>query len=167
MTKPPSKRGAGRGKSPGKSTPAGTSRSPSAAPPRKGKPPGNRPGWMPTEHAPVAGARFPRTTAGASRSHDGHDPHAAREASRYEQPIASREMILQVLAANDGPMDADALAQKLALTAPDRFDALAKRLGAMLREGQVLQNRKGAYAPAERLDLIPGTVIANPEGFGF
>ena len=102
-----------------------------------------------------------------ARTQDDHDPHAAREAARYEQPIASREMILQVLTASDGPMDADALAQKLALTAPDRFDALSKRLGAMLRDGQLLQNRKGAYAPAERLDLIAGTVIANPEGFGF
>ncbi|RZA16229.1 MAG: ribonuclease R, partial [Lysobacteraceae bacterium] len=95
------------------------------------------------------------------------DPHAAREAQRYAQPIASREMILQVLAASDGPLDADALAQKLALTAPDRFEALEKRLGAMLRDGQLLQNRRGGYAPAERMDLVPGVVIANENGFGF
>nr|WP_233511720.1 ribonuclease R [Luteimonas weifangensis] len=96
-----------------------------------------------------------------------HDPHAAREAQRYEQPIASREMILQVLAAHDGPMDAQALASRLALTAPERFDALNKRLGAMLRDGQLLQNRRGGFVPAERADLIAGTVIANPDGFGF
>ena len=76
-------------------------------------------------------------------------------------------MILQVLAASDGPMDTDALARKLALTAPERFDALEKRLGAMLRDGQLLQNRRGGYVPAERADLIAGTVIANPDGFGF
>jgi ribonuclease R len=76
-------------------------------------------------------------------------------------------MILQLLAAADGPMDADALAEKLALTAPDRFDALGKRLAAMLRDGQLLQNRRGGYAPAARMDLIPGVVIANPDGFGF
>lgn len=103
----------------------------------------------------------------ATRAAVTHDPQAAREAQRYDQPIASREMILQVLAANDGPMDADALAQKLALTAPDRFDALSKRLAAMLRDGQLLQNRRGGYAPAERMDLIAGSVIANPNGFGF
>ncbi|HSR65601.1 MAG TPA: ribonuclease R [Xanthomonadaceae bacterium] len=96
-----------------------------------------------------------------------HDPHAEREASRYEQPIASREMILAVLASSDGPMDADALAQRLGLAAPDRFEALSKRLGAMLRDGQLLQNRRGGYAPAERMDLVPGVVIANPDGFGF
>src|SRR3546814_5586778 len=37
----------------------------------------------------------------------------------------------------------------------------------MVRDGQLLQNRRGGYVPAERLDLIPGTVIANPNGFGF
>ena len=37
----------------------------------------------------------------------GSDPHAEREASRYEQPIASREMILRVL--GDGPLSAEAL----------------------------------------------------------
>ncbi|HMT38344.1 MAG TPA: ribonuclease R, partial [Thermomonas sp.] len=95
------------------------------------------------------------------------DPHAQREAQRYANPIASREMILQVLAAADGPMDAEALAAKLALDAPDRFDALQKRLSAMLREGQLLQNRRGGYVPAARADLVSGTVIANPDGFGF
>ncbi len=171
MTKPPSKRGAGRGRTPGKSGtsdrvgPAGRSGTSdrAGAKPRKGRPLARtdaRPAWMPEEPAAARGA--PR----AARN-DGSDPHATREAARYEQPIASREMILQVLAASDGPMDADALAEKLALSAPDRFDALSKRLGAMLREGQLLQNRKGAYAPAERMDLIPGVVIANPDGFGF
>ncbi|MDI1252840.1 ribonuclease R [Thermomonas sp.] len=98
---------------------------------------------------------------------DGHDPHAEREAQRYAQPIASREMILQVLAEHDGPMDAEGLSRKLALTEPDRFEALEKRLQAMLRDGQLLQNRRGGFVPVERADLIPGTVIANPNGFGF
>lgn len=95
------------------------------------------------------------------------DPQAAREASRYEQPIASREMIVQLLATADGPLDAVEVANRLGLTEPDRLDALNKRLGAMLRDGQLLQNRRGGYAPAARMDLIPGVVIANPDGFGF
>jgi ribonuclease R len=95
------------------------------------------------------------------------DPQAAREAGRYENPIASREAILQLLSDADGPLDLGTLAEMLDLTAPERAEALAKRLGAMVRDGQLLQNRKGAFAPAERLHLIPGTVIANPEGFGF
>ncbi len=117
---------------------------------------------MPDPPAPARDAK-PRGAPRSPRT----DPHARREAERYADPIASREMILQVLATSDGPMDADALARKLALAAPDRFAALEKRLAAMLRDGQLLQNRRGGYVPAARADLIAGTVIANPDGFGF
>ena len=105
--------------------------------------------------------------SGPARSRPFNDPHAAREAARYADPIASREAILALLAAAEGPQTADDIAAKLGLTAPDRFDALGKRLGAMLREGQLLQNRRGGYAPAKQMDVIPGVVIANPNGFGF
>ncbi|MBN8262233.1 MAG: ribonuclease R, partial [Xanthomonadales bacterium] len=126
---------------------------------------GKRPPWMP-DLPPPRGGKRPGPPMPPPRAPIA-DPQARREAERYANPIASREMILQVLAAADGPMDAEALAAKLALEAPDRFDALQKRLSAMLREGQLLQNRRGGYVPAARADLVPGTVIANPDGFGF
>src|SRR5262249_14500528 len=44
---------------------------------------------------------------------------------------------------------------------------LNKRLAAMLRDGQLIQNRRGGYGVASKLDLIPGAVIANAEGYGF
>ncbi len=165
MSKPPSKRGGSRAKGPGGNRPGPRSDAPK---PTGGKragtaPAGKRPPWMPDLPAPAAGKRPGPQPPRAP----GFDPHAQREAQRYANPIASREMILQVLAAADGPMDADALAAKLALDAPDRFDALQKRLSAMLREGQLLQNRRGGYVPAARADLVSGTVIANPDGFGF
>ena len=153
MKKTP-KRGSGRGKAPGRDD----GKSHGAKQGRPGKQATTRrPGWMPEAVPAPRGKRGPDAPS--------HDPHAAREAQRYEQPIASREMILQVLAAHDGPMDAQALAEKLALTAPDRLDALNKRLGAMLRDGQLLQNRRGGFVPAERADLVSGTIIANPEAF--
>ena len=133
-----------------------------------------RPAWLPEnlQHGRPAKTAKPGTGASpAPRSGKAppayNDPYAEREATRYEQPIASREAILQLLATADGPMRAEVLAETLGLSAPDRFDALGKRLAAMLREGQLLQNRKGEFAPAARMDLIPGVVIANPDGFGF
>jgi ribonuclease R len=114
-----------------------------------------------------AGERKPSGPPAERPGRPFRDPHAGREAERYAEPIASREAILQVLAAADGPMDADALAAHLGLTAADRREALDKRLAAMQRDGQLLQNRRGHLAPTRQLDLIPGTVIANPEGFGF
>lgn len=158
MSKPPSKRGSGRGKATG-----GASSGPGKASRGGGKGGGKRPPWMPEPVSMPASQRRQGPPPAAPAS----DPHAHREAQRYAQPIASREMILQVLAAQDGPMDDTALAGKLALTAPDRFEALQKRLGAMLRDGQLLQNRRGGYVPAAQAELIAGTVIANPDGFGF
>jgi ribonuclease R len=164
MAKFPSKRGGSRGNKP------------TAATPNKGGPKhkaAKRPGWMPAPPPPPmrgGSSRSAPAHAGpkaAPRAAPHRDPHLARESARYDQPIASREMILRILEANDGPMDADALAAKLALTEPDRYDALNKRLGAMVRDGQLLVNRNGAFAPAQRMDLIPGVVIANPDGFGF
>ncbi|KGM52345.1 exoribonuclease R [Lysobacter concretionis Ko07 = DSM 16239] len=170
MNKPPSKRRSGS-KSTGKTgtpPPAGSSR-----PAKGGRGPGKstakKPGWLP--EPPPRGTRPPPLAPLHGDPAQGggglRDPYAAREAARYEQPIASREMILQLLVAADGPLDAEALAGKLGLTEPERFDAMSARLRAMVRDGQVLQNRRGGYVPAEQLDLVAGSVIANPDGFGF
>lgn len=157
--KPPS-----RGKSGSKSA----SRKSSGAPTKTGKPggagkPAKRPGWLP-EPPPNLPAR---AGGGGGRQGGFHDPHAEREAARYAEPIASREVILQLLADADGPMPAEELAERLELSAPERFDALGKRLGAMVRDGQLLRNRMGEFLPAQQLALVPGVVIANPDGFGF
>ena len=111
----------------------------------------------------VRGRRKP--TAGPAMAVD--DPYASREAERYAQPIASREAILQLLERCEGPQNAEEIGRQLGLTEPDRADALSKRLGAMVRDGQLVQNRRGGFAPVLALSLIPGVVIANPEGFGF
>jgi ribonuclease R len=117
--------------------------------------------------ATVSRPRSARKPALAAPRGTASDPFAAREAMRYERPIASREAILALLAEADGPLSAEQIAQRLGLLEPERFEPLTKRLAAMLRDGQLLANRRGAYAVAQRLDLIAGTVIANPEGFGF
>src|SRR5690606_28068691 len=133
-------------------------RGPEAAAPAAGAPAGDVPRKGPQ---PGAGA------GGRKRGGAVEDPQAAREAGRYENPIASCEAILQVLADADGPLDAEALQQVLGLAEPERAMALDKRLGAMVRDGQILKNRRGGFVPAAKADLVPGTVIANPEGFGF
>ncbi|WP_058834342.1 ribonuclease R [Luteimonas abyssi] len=175
MAKTPSKRGAKRpGNAPAKTGTPPKSKAGQTGPARRKAGPGKAgakpalPAWMPTASTPsprtgdARPAKAPRR--GAARF---HDPQAEREADRYANPIVSREAILLRLGEADGPQTADELAAHFELTAPDRFDALGKRLGAMVRDGQLLQNRRGGFVPVERLDLIPGTVIANPDGFGF
>ncbi|MCG8380756.1 MAG: ribonuclease R [Gammaproteobacteria bacterium] len=95
------------------------------------------------------------------------DPYAKRESERYENPIPSREFILETLAAHAGPMTFERLQEKLQLSDPDSTEALYRRLGAMIRDGQIIKNRREGYIPVYEKDLISGRVIAHPDGFGF
>ena len=95
------------------------------------------------------------------------DPQAEREAQRYERPIPSREAILALLEERGEMLTEARIAEALALHASDDLFALHKRLGAMVRDGQLLLGRRGGYAPVKKLDLIPGVVLANAEGYGF
>lgn len=102
-----------------------------------------------------------------SKSKDSLDPHAERESSKYENPIPSREYILQLLEKNTGPIDEAALAGLLALVGEDQHEGLRRRLIAMRRDGQLIENRRGALLPISKADLIKGRVIGHPDGFGF
>ena len=130
-----------------------------------GRPPKS---WMPESR--LAGAAAPARVKRHASAADGapvHDPFADREAQRYARPIPSREAILALLGEQATLMKTEALAQALGLSGEQDIDALSKRLAAMVRDGQLLQNRRGGYGVAEKLDLIPGVVLANAEGYGF
>lgn len=90
---------------------------------------------------------------------------ARSEAARYADPIASRETIMALLDTCEGPLAIQEIAQQLDLV--DRLAVLERRLQAMVRDGQLVQNRRGEYAPVCQTNLIAGRVIANPDGFGF
>jgi ribonuclease R len=95
------------------------------------------------------------------------DPHAEREATRYEQPIASREHILGVIGDAEFPLSREELAGILEISSEDGLEALRRRLNAMTRDGQLVRNRRDCFALADRLDLVAGRVIGHPDGFGF
>jgi ribonuclease R len=95
------------------------------------------------------------------------DPHAAREAARYENPIPSREAILQMLTEAKKPLNHSKIAKKLALEDPQAVDALRKRLRAMERDGQLMVDRKGAYGMVNRMNLLHCRVQGHKDGYGF
>ena len=94
------------------------------------------------------------------------DPHAEREAGNYANPIASRELILKVIH-QDGAMTFEQLQAELKLKTEDEIEALRRRLGAMVRDGQLIRNRRDGYIPVDEADLVRGRVIAHADGFGF
>ncbi|MCB1693008.1 MAG: ribonuclease R [Pseudomonadales bacterium] len=96
-----------------------------------------------------------------------HDPFRQREARKYENPIASREFILEVMEGIGAPASFKRLAKELGLEQPTQRDALRSRLGAMVRDGQLVVDRRNVYAIASRMELIAGRVSAHPDGFGF
>ena len=95
------------------------------------------------------------------------DPHAAREAQRYENPIPSREFILDYLRDSIGPMTHPELCKALKLRDEEAVEALRRRLIAMCRDGQLVSNRRDAFGPLDKMNLVRGRVIGHPEGFGF
>ena len=95
------------------------------------------------------------------------DPHAKREAKKYDSPIASREFILDTLDQSVGPMTHRQLCQALKLNTEQDQEALRRRLFAMERDGQIYSNRKQAYARVDKLNLIRGVVQGHRDGYGF
>lgn len=94
------------------------------------------------------------------------DPFLAREREQYENPLPSREFILQILTEQGAPMHEDELLDLLLITHEEE-DLFSRRLRAMERDGQIMRNRKRAICVMDKLDLIKGKVQGHPDGFGF
>lgn len=96
------------------------------------------------------------------------DPYAAREAEKYEKPVASRELILALIEKNGRPMSRADLEKSLDFgNDEDLKEGLRRRLRAMERDGQLIFTRGRTYALPDKLNLIKGTVIGHKDGFGF
>ncbi|HFC53252.1 MAG TPA: ribonuclease R [Gammaproteobacteria bacterium] len=95
------------------------------------------------------------------------DPYAEREARKYENPIPSREFIMDLLERRGELMNRSRIAEELGIEGEEQMEALRRRLRAMERDGQLIRNRKGGYGLVSRMDLVCGRVIGHPDGFGF
>ena len=95
------------------------------------------------------------------------DPELERELAKYEHPLPSREYILQMLGEGDAvPQSLDDLCALLDIDDDER-EPFQRRLGAMARDGQLLQNRRGDWLIPNKVDLIRGRIQGHPDGFGF
>ena len=95
------------------------------------------------------------------------DPDAGLEASKYDNPVPSRTLILQHLEKRGAPAHYELLVQEFGIEDADEQEGLRRRLIAMVRDGQLIQTRKGAFGPIDKMDLIVGTVQGHRDGFGF
>lgn len=95
------------------------------------------------------------------------DPFAKRERSKYENPVPSREFILMILEEVGRPMTKNQLINTLKVIGDEAQEALGFRLKAMLRDSQIMQDRRGRFCLFNKINLRRGKVQAHPDGFGF
>ena len=93
------------------------------------------------------------------------DPEAKQEAQRYENPVASRTLLLKTIT-KEGMMTQSSVFKALKVTA-DQEEGVSRRLNAMVRDGQLVRNRRGGFLPVDENHFIRGRVIAHADGFGF
>jgi ribonuclease R len=118
-----------------------------------------------TSHKGKQPSKKKATTSKGKSSSDwrAEDPNLALEQKRYEQPIASRELLLRHLAQASEPLTAAGLAKRLGLDTESERSALAKRLAAMVRDGQATEGPKG-FAVADEDERLGGRVRGKSNG---
>jgi ribonuclease R len=112
------------------------------------------------------GSRWPKAKPAAPASPAdwrSEDPNVELEKSRYADPIASRELLLKHLAEAPEPLTAARLAKRLGLHSDAQRDALAKRLAAMVRDGQAIVGPNG-FATAGEGERVAGRVRGRASG---
>ncbi|TON05880.1 ribonuclease R, partial [Vibrio parahaemolyticus] len=96
-----------------------------------------------------------------------NDPFADRESQNYENPIPSREFILEFLEQAGVPMNRNDLFEALKLAGEEQYEGLRRRLRAMERDGQLVFTRRQCYALPEKLEMVKGYVIGHKDGHGW
>src|ERR1700733_6924233 len=111
------------------------------------------------------GSRGPKPSRAAKGATDwrGEDPNLELEKSRYADPIASRELLLKHLSEAPEPLTTARLAKRLGLDTDRQRDALAKRLAAMVRDGQAIEGPNG-FAAAGEGERVAGRVRGRANG---
>ncbi len=118
-----------------------------------------------TRRGPTGSRRPPKSDRTTTPRPDwrGEDPNLELEKSRYADPIASRELLLKHLAEAPEPLTAARLAKRLGLQTSAQRDALAKRLAAMVRDGQAIEGPNG-FATAGEGERVAGRVRGRANG---
>jgi ribonuclease R len=95
------------------------------------------------------------------------DPHAKREAQKYEKPVASRELLLSIIEKCSPPPTFQTLVKTLKYDEDHMLIGLKRRLRAMENSGQLIFNKFKQYAVPAKNSLLTGKVIGHRDGFGF
>jgi ribonuclease R len=102
------------------------------------------------------------------RNNKPQDPHAAREAKNYDNPVPSREFILQTLIDLAVPSTFEEVCSALHVDDEDRTEGVRRRLIAMARDAQIDSNRgRQTYFPLDPKKIAIGMLQGHKDGYGF
>lgn len=89
------------------------------------------------------------------------------EPVRHRVAIPSREQVLAALEAAGRPLEPQGLFEALRIDDAEVRSALGNRLRAMIRDGQIITNRRGQYLLVGHTGLVTGIVTGHRDGYGF
>ena len=95
------------------------------------------------------------------------DPFFERELEKYDDPVPSREFIIQTLTECGSPITRTVLFKKLGLRKKAQEKAIMFRLRAMVRDGQLMLDRRDRLCLINKTSLTRGRIQAHAEGNGF
>lgn len=86
---------------------------------------------------------------------------------RIDAEAPERQDIIDLLEEHGRPLQRKDIVHRLNVESSDSREILRRRLIAMVRDGQLVKNRRNAYGLPKKMDLIAGRISAHPDGFGF
>ena len=95
------------------------------------------------------------------------DPEFAEQAKKYENPIPSRTALINFLETQDKLLTCEQISELIGIQNDAQYQGLQTRLRSMVRDGQLIVNRRKRYGIRSKMEFIQGTVQAHPDGFGF
>ncbi len=95
------------------------------------------------------------------------DPNYRQEAEKYDNPIPSREFILETIRQFNAPMSKEEILSALHIKSEEQQEGMRRRLRAMENDGQLVFTKRKRYALPDKLDLLKGTVVGHRDGYGF
>ena len=81
--------------------------------------------------------------------------------------LPERTTLIEFLTRCGTPVPFLKIAESFALQSVAAQEALQRRLSAMVRDGQIIRNRRSDFGLVDRMDLVTGRVIGHRDGFGF
>jgi len=89
------------------------------------------------------------------------------EDRRINAKAPDRQAIISLLEDHGKPLQRRDIVERLAVQSADSREILRRRLVAMIRDGQLVKNRRNAYGLPAKMDLVAGRISAHKDGYGF